>query len=87
MCQAFVRRQARAADARAWIVAHLMVASGHMRKGTRVDQLMRELLGRKPGTVPGQPEIGAPREMTADQGIQALLAMGAKDRRPESARG
>ena len=38
----------------AWIVAHLLVGGGTLVKGTRVDRLMRSLLGREPGTVPGQ---------------------------------
>lgn len=81
MCQAHVRRRAHETDVRAWLVAHL----GHHGRGTTVQSVMRKLLGREPGTVPGQPR--PVREMTADQGIQALLAMGAKDRRPEASRG
>ena len=72
-----VRHRARRADERAWVVAHLMAASGNLPKGTRVDRLMRDLLGRKPGTVPGEPA----RELSADQAINALLALGVRDRR------
>ena len=39
----------------AWTVAHLLVGGGTLRKGTRVDHLMHDLLGRAPGTVPGEP--------------------------------
>jgi hypothetical protein len=52
--QAHHRREARALDAMAWVVAHLLVGGGTLRRGTRVDTLMRDLLGREPGTVPGQ---------------------------------
>jgi hypothetical protein len=62
-----------------------MVATGNLPKGTRVGPLMRQLLGREPGTVPGQ--ATRQREMTAAESIQALLALGATDRRPEAARG
>jgi hypothetical protein len=59
------RRQARELDAMAWIVAHLLVGGGTLRRGTRVDQLMADLLGRPPGTVPG--EVPAPtRELSPD---------------------
>ena len=51
--QAHHRRQARELDAMAWVVAHLLVGGGTLRKGTRVDDLMRDLLGREPGTLPG----------------------------------
>jgi hypothetical protein len=54
--QAHHRRQARALDEMAWVVAHLLVGGGTLRRGTRVDTLMRDLLGREPGTVPGQTE-------------------------------
>jgi hypothetical protein len=54
--QAHHRREARALDAMAWVVAHLLVGGGTLRRGTRVDTLMRDLLGREPGTVPGQTE-------------------------------
>jgi hypothetical protein len=52
--QAYHRREARTLDVMAWIVAHLLVGGGTLRRGTRVDTLMRDLLGREPGTVPGQ---------------------------------
>jgi hypothetical protein len=48
---AAMRRWARAHDARAWAVAHLMLATGNLRRGLTVGTLMRELLGREPGTV------------------------------------
>jgi hypothetical protein len=54
--QAHHRRQARTLDEMAWIVAHLLVGGGTLRRGTRVDTLMRDLLGREPGMVPGQHE-------------------------------
>jgi hypothetical protein len=54
--QAHHRREARTLDAMAWVVAHLLVGGGTLRRGTRVDTLMRDLLGREPGTVPGQPD-------------------------------
>lgn len=60
-----------------------MLATGHLPKGTRLDRLMRDLLGRPPGTLPGAP----PKELSADAAIQRLLAMGVKDRRPEATRG
>jgi hypothetical protein len=55
------RRQARELDALAWLVAHLLVGGGTLPKGTRVDQLMRDLLGREPGTLPGQ-QAAAPTQ-------------------------
>ena len=36
-------------DARAWMVAHLMLATGNLPRGTRLEPLMRQLLGRAPG--------------------------------------
>jgi hypothetical protein len=63
--RAHYRRQARELDAMAWVVAHLLVGGGTLRRGTRVDQLMTDLLGRPPGTVPG--ETPAPtRELSPD---------------------
>jgi hypothetical protein len=58
------------------MVAHLMVASGNLRKGTRVDRLMRDLLGREPGTVPGQPEITreAPT-LDPEQSVEYMAAL------------
>jgi hypothetical protein len=44
----------------AWMVAHLLVGGGTLQRGTRVDTLMRNLLGREPGTVPGQTEPERP---------------------------
>src|SRR4029434_2269864 len=52
--RAHYRRQARELDAMAWLVAHLLVGGGTLRRGTRVHQLMHDLLGRAPGTVPGE---------------------------------
>lgn len=45
---ATTRRWAREHDARAWAVAHLMLATGNMRRGLTVGGLLRELLGREP---------------------------------------
>jgi hypothetical protein len=47
-----VRRQIRDMDARAWMVAHLMLATGNLPRGTRLGPLMRQLLGREPGQLP-----------------------------------
>jgi hypothetical protein len=60
----------------AWMVAHLMVATGNMQKGTRVDVLMRTLLGREPGTVPGETPTGArpSNEMTPAETTAHLKA-------------
>ena len=56
VCLAHVRRECRVADARALQTACLMISLGHHRPGTTVESLMRSLLGRDPGTVPGQPD-------------------------------
>jgi hypothetical protein len=84
--RAEVRRHARRADERAWVVAHLMAATGNLPKGTRVDALMRDLLGREPGTVPGQDAAGRRRHLSADQSVEYLAAWvrahGGKDARP-----
>ena len=50
---AHARRQARTLDEMAWVVAHLLVGGGTLRKDVRVGPLMRDLLGREPGTLPG----------------------------------
>ena len=57
----------------AWTVANLLVGGGTLRKGTRVDRLMRDLLGREPGTVPGEtpPE---PETLTAEASIAHMAA-------------
>ena len=52
VCKAAVRRQIRDMDVRAWQVAHLMLATGNMPRGTRLGPLMRQLLGREPGQLP-----------------------------------
>ena len=66
--QAHRRRQARELDAMAWTVAHLLVGGGTLRKGTRVDALMRDLLGRAPGTRAGR---DAPAEPPPSRGAVA----------------
>jgi hypothetical protein len=75
------RRQARELDAMAWIVAHLLVGGGTLRRGTRVDQLMTDLLGRAPGTVPGEAPA-TPRELspaaTAAYLVQWVQTMGGR---------
>jgi hypothetical protein len=48
---AAARRQARAQDARAWAVAHLMLATGNYARSLTLPALMRDLLGREPGTL------------------------------------
>jgi hypothetical protein len=57
------------------MVAHLMVASGNMRKGTRADRLMRDLLGREPGTVPGQDVAVERPTLSADASVEYMAAM------------
>jgi hypothetical protein len=74
--QAHQRRQARELDAMAWIVAHLLVGGGTLRKGTRVDGLMRALLGRAPGTLPGDAasEAPPPHELSPAESIAYMAA-------------
>jgi hypothetical protein len=75
--QAARRRQARELDGMAWMVAHLLVGSGHMPKGTRVDALMRSLLGREPGTLPDatplEPE-SRPDELSPEASVAYMAA-------------
>jgi hypothetical protein len=75
------RRQARELDAMAWVVAHLLVGGGTLRRGTRVDQLMHDLLGRAPGTVPGEapaPTRELSPEATAAYLVQWVQTMGGR---------
>jgi len=57
-------------------VAHLLVGGGTLRKGTRVDQLMRDLLGRAPGTVPGETPEASPsrRELSPEASVAYMAA-------------
>jgi hypothetical protein len=85
--QAAQRRAARHADERAWTVAHLMVATGNLQRGTTVASLMRDLLGRAPGTVPGQPEADAePAGLSPEASVEYMAmvvrGLGGKDLRP-----
>jgi hypothetical protein len=70
------RRQARELDGLAWTVAHLLVGGGTLRKGTRVDQLMADLLGRAPGTVPGESPATPPpsRELSPEASVTYMAA-------------
>jgi hypothetical protein len=75
------RRQARELDMMAWIVAHLLVGGGTLRRGTRVDSLMADLLGRAPGTVPGEapaPTRELSPEATAAYLVQWVQTMGGR---------
>ena len=56
LVDAEIRRRARAADERAWAVAHLAYFCGHVKPGVSVGDLMRALLGRELGTLPGAVE-------------------------------
>lgn len=84
-CRAHAARQARRADARAWTVAHLMIATGNMGQMT-VSALMRDLLGREPGTVDAAaPPAEDAAHMTPEASVAYLAsvvrAFGGKDRR------
>jgi hypothetical protein len=57
-----MRRQIREMDARAWMVAHLMLATGNLPRGTRLGPLMRQLLGREPGQPPDATTTAATSE-------------------------
>lgn len=69
------------------MVAHLIMPN--VPKGTSFATAWRRLLGREPGTVPGQADRR--KRLSADQSVE-LMAMwvrshGGKDLRPEAARG
>ena len=61
LVDAEIRRRARAADERVWVVAHLAYFCGHVKPGVSVGELMRALLGRELGTLPGAVEPDPPR--------------------------
>jgi hypothetical protein len=87
LVQAEVRRRSRQADARAWMVAHVMAALGTVPKGLRrVDQVQHWLLGRAPGTVPGEARAAAPTGamspmQSAEYAALWVRALGGQDRR------
>lgn len=51
--RAYAVRLAREHDARAWQTAHLMLATGNYPRGLTFAHLLRQLLGREPGTLAG----------------------------------
>jgi hypothetical protein len=74
-----MRRQIRDMDARAWMVAHLMLATGNLPRGTRLGPLMRQLLGREPGqpvemTTAATPEPDEPGRLSPEASVTYMKA-------------
>lgn len=68
---AWGRRERRAHEARAWVVAHLMLVSGNLPRGTQVGALWRSLLGREAGEAAAPPERPA---MTPEESVAYMKA-------------
>lgn len=60
LVDAEIRRRARAADERAWAIAHLAFFCGHLKPGVSVGALIQALLGREVGTLPATAADPAP---------------------------
>ena len=70
IADAWMRRERRAHEARAWVVAHLMWATGNLPRGTQVGALMRSLLGR---TDP-EPPPAATAELSPEASVAYMRA-------------
>jgi hypothetical protein len=78
MVAAWLRAQSRAAEDRAWTVAHLLRAFGAAPRGLPFDRLLTMLLGRAPGTgagdAPRAPDPEPPGALAPDQAVAWMRA-------------
>jgi hypothetical protein len=74
VADAWMRRERRAQEARAWVVAHLMWATGNLPRGTQVGPLMRSLLGRNDP----EPERPATEELSPEASVAYMQAYTAR---------
>jgi len=75
VAESWMRRERRAHEARAWVVAHLMWVTGNLPRGTQVGPLMRMLLGRPDAEVPERP---ATEELSPEASVAYMQAWTAR---------
>jgi hypothetical protein len=74
VAESWMRRERRAHEARAWVVAHLMWVTGNLPRGTQVGSLMRTLLGR----AEAEPERHATEELSPEASVAYMQAWTAR---------